>query len=537
MAEIEIGDLNTVGLNKDQEGHWLPPEALTHAMNVRVVSDGVERIGGQLRVFGTPNIAPHFAMSVQSPAATFWLYTGSTLGLPLTGPRPPIKASVWDGTNHTDITRASGGNYNAGETRQWNGTLLGGIPILNNGADDPQYWAALDVGIKLDRLPNWPLNTRAAVIRSFGNFLIALNTTEAGVNYPHTLIWSHPADPGAVPPSWDFTDPTRDAGRTALPDVNAGIITDGLPLRGHFYIYKEGSTWRMTHVGGQFIFNFDTFLETSGILAPRCVALTGDGANHVVATQDDVIVHNGNTAQSLLTNRFKRYLNNNIDAVNYRNAFLFSNPYRDEMVFCYPEPGSTHPNRALVWNYKNGQFGVLTETDVNFRNAAHGQIETSSPETWAGGTSTWGDFDGSWSDLSRRRVILCVTDEEHFHAYDDSTTTTNDGIPFTGIVQRENLALLGRKRNNEWIVDFEKRKMLRRLWVRAKGGPINVRVGFTEQMGGMISWTPTQIFNPNTQHWVDFFGSGRAVSVEFSAQVPFKVLSYKLEGEAVGEGI
>lgn len=535
MAEIEIGDLNTIGLNKDQEGHWIPPEALTQAMNMRAVSDGIERIGGQLAIFGTPNIAPHFAMSVQSPAATFWLYTGSTLGLDPAG--PPIKASVFNGTTHTDITRTTGGNYNATETRQWNGTLLGGIPILNNGVDDPQYWSALSVGTKLTKLLNWPANTKAAVIRSFSNFLIALNTTEAGVNYPHTLIWSHPADPGGVPVSWDFNDPTYDAGRTALPDVNAGIITDGLPLRGHFYIYKEGSTWRMTFVGGQFIFNFDTFLETSGILAPRCVALTGDGVNHVVATQDDVIVHNGNTAQSLLTNRYKKYLNNVMDAVNYRNAFVFSNPYRDEMVFCYPETGFIHPNRGLVWNYKNGQFGVLTEIEVNFRNAAHGQIETGVPEQWDQGTSLWSDFDGAWSNLSRRRVILCGTDDEKFYGFDDPTTTTHDGTLYTGTIQRENLALLGRKRTGEWIVDFEKRKMLRRLWIRATGGPINVRVGFTEQMGGTISWTAPQSFSPATQHWVDFFGSGRAVSVEFSSQLPFKLLSYKLEGEAVGEGI
>jgi hypothetical protein len=293
----------------------------------------------------------------------------------------------------------------------------------------------------------------------------------------------------------------------------------------------------MTQVGGQFIFNFDTFLETSGILAPRCVCLTGDGANHVVATQDDVIVHNGNTSQSLLTNRFKRYLSNNIDTVNYRNSFIFANPFRDEVVFCYPEPGFTHPNRALVWNYKNGQMGVFTEADVNYRNAAQGQIETASPEQWDQGTTTWDDFDGAWSNLSRRRIVLCGTEQSKFYAFDDPTIITNDGAPFTGRIQRENLSLLGRKRNGEWIVDFEKRKMLRRLWIRAVGGPIDVRVGFTEQMNGAVSWTPAQSFTPLTQHWVDFFGSGRAVSVEFSAQVPFRVLSYKLEGEAVGEGI
>jgi hypothetical protein len=350
MPEIEIGDLNTVGLIRDQEGNWLPPEALTFAMNMRSVPDGMERIGGQLSVFGTPPVPPHFAMVVQSSTNVFWLYTSLN------------KAYVWNGSTHSDITRLLG-DYTASETRQWNGTLLGGVPILNDGQDDPQYWSALNPATKLAILPNWLPNTKCAVMRSFGPYLIALNTLEGGVNFPHTLIWSHPADPGTVPASWDFTDPTRDAGRSQLPDVGAGVIMDGLPLRGHFYIYKEGSTWRMTQVGGQFVFNFDTFLETSGILGPRCVCLTGDGQNHVVATQDDIIVHNGNTANSILTNRYKKYLANAIDTNNFRNSFIFANPFRDEVIFCYPEAGFLNPNRALIWNYKNGEKRTLiTET-------------------------------------------------------------------------------------------------------------------------------------------------------------------------------
>jgi hypothetical protein len=408
---------------------------------------------------------------------------------------------------------------------------------LNNGADIPQHWPTLSVGTKLADLPNWPSTLRAAVVRSFGPYLIALNTLESGVTYPHTLIWSHPADPGTVPISWDYTDPTKDAGRTALPDVGAGIIMEGLSLRGNFYIYKENSTWRMTQVGGQFIFNFATFQESSGILAPRCVAITSDGSKHVVATQDDIIMHDGNTVSSILTNRFKRYLANNIDSQNFRNSFLFSNPYRNEMVFCYPEPGFIQPNRGLMWNYSNGQMGVFTEVDVNYRNAAYGQIETASAETWDGGTTTWADFDGSWSQISRRRVILCGTDQQKFFAFDDPTTTTFDGVPFMGKIQRESLGLLGRKRNGDWIVDFEKRKMLKRLWIRATGGPIAVRIGFSEQMGGLTSWSAPQNFTSTQQQYLDFFGSGRAVSVEFAATVPFKVLSYKLDGEQIGDGM
>src|SRR5512139_1645358 len=373
MPEIEIADLGSVGLIRDQEGNILPPEAWTYARNVRAVPDGIERLGGQTSIFGTPSDAPHFAIPISSTSAVFWLYVSLT------------KAFVYDGAVHSEITRLAG-NYNASDSRQWNGCLLGGVPILNNGIDDPQWWSALNAGTKLDKLPNWPANMKAKVIRAFSNSLLALNVTDGGTNYPHMIQWSHPADPGSVPITWDHTDPTKDAGRIELPDVNAGIIMDGLPLRGNFYIYKEGSIWRMRFIGGQFLFDFDTFLESAGILAPRCVTITADGGQHVVATQDDIITHNGNAYDSVLTSRYKRYLFNNMDPVNYVNSFIFTNPVRDEVVFCYPEPGFVNPNRAIIWNYRIGQRGAITEADVNYRFAQMGPIEPDSGETWATGT-------------------------------------------------------------------------------------------------------------------------------------------------------
>ena len=521
MSVIEIADLGTVGLIRDQEGNILPPEAWTYARNMRSVADGAERIGGQQQAFGTPPEAPHFAMPISTGANTFWLWTSLTKGY------------VYDGATHTDITRLSG-NYTAGNTRDWNGALLGGVPILNNGSDPPQQWSPLNTGTKLATLDNWPASTTCKVMRAFGPSLVALNVTESGTNFPHLVRWSHPADPGTVPVSWDAADPERDAGRIDLPDVNAGVIMEGLPLRGNFFIYKEGSIWRMTFVGGTFLYDFKTFLETSGILAPRCVTITGDGSKHVVASQDDILIHDGNSYQSVIANRYKKYLYNAMDPINYINSFIFVNPFRDEIVFCWPEIGMTNPNRAIIWNYKLGKDGVITEADVNYRNAAIGTVETSSGTLWDDPPDTeWDEELEPWSLQTRRKVIVCATDASKFQAFD--TGIDIDGVSFEGKVQREGIALIGRKRTGEWIVDYQKRKMVRRVWIRSTGGPINVRVGFQEQENGPTSWTPAQSFNSETQHWIDVFGSGKTVGVEFSAELPFKVLSYKIEGEVSGD--
>jgi hypothetical protein len=522
---IEINDVGNYGLIRDTEGYGIPPEAWTYAENVRIKDGGIERQLGHTQVFGTPGVAPHFALPIKSGAdAIFWLYTSLT------------KAYVWDGTNHTNITRqvaAADVNYTANNTRDWNGTLLGGVPILNNGTDVPQYWPTLDVSDKLDPLSNWDTNHRAKIIRAFQNHLVAFNVTKSGVLFPHLVMWSHPADPGSVPSSWDVTDATVDAGQTDLADVQAGLIRDAMGLRGHMYVYKEGSTWRMSYIGGSFVFDFDTFLETSGILAERCVAMTPDGTRHVVATQDDIIVHNGNQAESVLNKRFRRQLFNQIDTTNFANSFMWSNPAYNEVGFAYPESGSTNPTRALIWNYKEGQMGALTERAVNFRNCITGEIQNASDLTWDTVTGSWDDQTLPWSSSQRRRTIALHTDDTKFALMDDGGTILGTG--YIGTIRRENLAIAGKKRNGEWIVDFTTRKVIRRVWLKMDGAAVSVRIGFQTFPNGAVTWGTVKTFTPGTDRYIDVIGSGVSLAIEITGTSFWRLNGYMVEGELSGQ--
>lgn len=523
MAEIEINDLAMIGNVRDIPAYQLPPEAFSQAQNVRFYNEGFEVVHGRTPVFGTPGVAPHFALPISSTSQSFWLYVSLTKGY------------VFDGTTHTNITRQTASvdvDYTATQTRQWNGTLLGGVPILNNGIDLPQYWPTLAPATKLANLANWPTTLRAQVVRAFSPFLFAFNLVDNSVAYPHAVQWSHPADPGAVPTSWDITDPSVDAGRVDLADVDAGVILDALPLGGRMMIYKEGSTWRATFVGGQSIFDFKAFLETSGILAPRCMTLTGDGQKHVVATQDDILLHNGVSADSIVTKRYKKYLFNEIDTTNYRNSFMFTNPYFNEIWFCFPEAGEEHPTRALVWSYNEGKLGAFSEVEIDFRNVATGVIETPAVDTWATVSGSWETYEGPWSENVRRKLVACDPANTQFLSLD--TGTDFDGAPIQAIAAREGLSVTGRKRNGDWIVDFRSMKFIRRLWIKGSGGPFDVRVGFSTLPDGSVAWLPAQSFNPATQNYIDFVGTGRAFAIEFSSSNPFRVDGYKLDGDVTG---
>lgn len=526
MGIVDINDIAAIGAVRDRSSYELPPEAWTTALNMRAVDDGMNSLLGWEGIFGTPTVAPHFLFPIRTAAATYWIYTSLT------------KAYDFDGTTHNNITRLSG-DYAANGGQDWNSTILGGIPILNNGVNLPQYWATPGLG-RLADLPNWDANARAKIIRAFGPFLVAFNLTDSGTNKPHLVRWSHPADPGSVPSSWDVTDPTKDTGQSDLPDVQAGLIQDALPLSSIMYIYKEGSTYKMRFIGGRDIMDFGQtpWLTTSGILTARCVCVTGDGLRHVVATQDDIIWHDGNQVVSILDQRQRRRLLNDIDATHFDTSFIFDNFAYKEVWFCYPSSGASFPDKALIMNYSDSKAWVITEADgITFRHAIAGRVESSSEETWADNpTEQWDTDTGPWSTLLRRRVLLAGTGSTKIFNLD--RTQTRDGTSFSTQLAREGLSILGQDRKGAWIVDHQLEKMIARLWPKIQGGPINIRVGAATTVNGAVTWGASSSFDPSVTLTADIEPvTGRANAVEFSGPsgTSWRMDGYKLDIQPVGD--
>lgn len=525
--EFDINDLASIGSVRDIKAHQLPPEAFTLALNMRISDNRLESLQGWSQIFGTPGVAPHFAMSVITPGTKFWLYVSLT------------KAYGYDGTSHTNITRQSAGvdvDYTTNDTPNWQGTLLGGVPILNNGGDVPQYWSPVSLGQKLQNLSNWPATLRAKIIRAFGPHLIAIHVTKSGTVFPHMVKWSHPADPGSVPVSWDETDPTRDAGEKDLSDTDAGLLQEALPLGSTMFLYKDQSTWKMRYIGGQFIFDFgeSAWLTTSGILAPRCVCVTSDGLRQVVATQDDIIWHNGNAVESILNNKQRRRLFNEMDSVNYTRSFIFDNPTYKEIWFCYPSAGAEYPDKALIMNYSDPRRWPVTEAEgITFRYATRGAIENPSEELWDDGDDLWDDDTGPWSELLRRRVLLCGTDATKFYNLDSGPT--RDGVAFTSTLQRTALGLIGKKRDGSPIVDFQRRKMIKRIGPKLEGPAVSIRFGVQQTVDGAIEWGAAATFDVATQKFCDpEWKSGNAVGFELTG-TGFKLDGYTLDIVPLGK--
>lgn len=531
---IEVNDLDSIGQVNDVAAHLLPPEAFTVLLNVRFRKNGIEVTLGWEEVMvpsgGSRMWDPHFALPIKTPSVTYWLYTSLD------------KAAVFDGTDDFDITNV-GGDYSANESWEWNGCILGGVPILNNGNDVPQYWS--DVGNTsqaLEDLPNWPSGMTAKILRSYGPFLVALNIQESGDNYPHLIQWSHPADPGSVPSSWAYDDPTLDGGRKDTPDVNSGEILEALQLQDTLYIYKESSIWKMKFIGGRFVMDFGSgpWLEGIGILGPRCAAVTGDGFRHCVATRDDIIVHNGNSWDSVLTERQRETLFQQMSLDFAFKSFMFCHVSKQEIWFCYPETGQEEPNKALVWKYQKGKGAISFVDGITFRNAVRGDIEGASSETWDEGGDTWDEDTGPWSEIFRQQIVLCDPTASKLLQLDKGNT--KDGTAFSPTIIREALGVTGKKRNGEWISDVHSYKFVDSIWPKAEGEPFRIRVGFQESVNAALSWQPYITFDPESMRYVNPFvdenlpGSGVLFSIEFSALsgAQWRLDGYKIDVNVVG---
>lgn len=428
MPLVRIGPSGSVGVNRDVSAHELPPEAWTDARNVRFLDGMAWQFYGHGEVYSGAPVVPHHVAACNVGGVRYWIYAGLSKLYGVTGAGGTV--------THTNLTRQTAGvdvNY-SGAANAWTSTLLSGIPILNpgNASDPPQRWD-LNTGHRFQALDNWPAATVCRSMRAYKNFLVALNVTKAGARFPFMVKWSHPADPGAVPVSWDETDPTLDAGEADLAEGYDAIV-DGLQLRDSLMIYKESSVWRMDYTGGPYVMAFAKVLGTSGAMNRNC-ATEVDGF-HFVLTGSDCIVHDGQSATSVLDKTTRRSLFQLIDAQNAGRCFVFKNPFLNEVFACFPQAGSATPNLALVWNYRDRT--VAFRDIPNLNHAAYGPVEVGLSQPWDGDASPWASDITLWNASEftpdAARVLMASNDQKLFLL--DSSTTFDGAIPAARLERR-----------------------------------------------------------------------------------------------------
>lgn len=429
MPKVTIPNAGAVGVVMDLAAHELQPAAWTDARNIRFLDGSARQFFGHGPVYGTPTVVPMHVVPVSIGPAYYWLYAGA---------KKIYAATVTNGSAvHTNLTRQTAGadvDYN-GAPNTWTSAVLSGIPILNNGVDVPQRWD-LSTAHQFQALDAWPSTATCKAMRSYKNFLIALDVTKAGTRFPFMVKWSSPADPGGVPLTWDQTDPAQLAGEYDLAEGGDYVI-DGLQLRDSFMIYKQQSVWRMDFTGGAFVFSFRKVLGLSGAMNRNCVVEL-DGY-HFVLTGSDVVIHDGQSQTSVLDKVARRALFQDMDVAYNDRAFVFKNPFLNEVYVCYVPIGATVPNKAMVWNYKDRTVSYRDMPNVH--HAAYGPVDNTLGGSWGADNDSWESDLTAWNgpDFTPflTRVLMASSDQQLLML--DASTTFN-GVQPMAYLERRGLA-------------------------------------------------------------------------------------------------
>lgn len=505
-----IPNTGEFGLIADQAPQEIPVNAWSDVQNFRFRDGKAERMLGQKSVFATPVVTPYFVTPYGTSTARFWITAGLT------------RVFADDGTSRTEIT---GAPLLGSIEDRWTGGSLNGVLVLNNGRNIPRYWGGNTATTLVD-LTGWTSTWRAASIRPFKNYLVALDVTKGSTRYPHMVKWSAAADPGTIPVSWNEADPSIDAGELDLAET-PDLLVDCLPLGDVNIIYKERSMYAMQYIGGEFIFRFQRLPGNYGMLSRGCAANTPNG--HVVLSAGDVVLHNGQGPQSILTAKVRNWLFSQIDSDNYKRCFVTSNPSRNEVWICFPEALQTSCTKALVWNWVDGTFGVRGLQNVTY--GASGQLDYSLYNNWDGDTDSWDSDVTPWNTVNETasydtRLLLC---SENIDVSAVDASNTNNGTNVSAYVERIGL-----------VFDApDKVKTIKRIIPRVDavaGTVITIEVGGSMSAEVDPTWQPAVTYTVGTSYQANLFATGRYLGVRFSSTGvnSWSIRSYDIEYEVRG---
>ena len=647
MALINIDNVGQVGIVKEKSSWNLPPNVWSDGNNVKTEEGSIKKCPGYSEVMATCPIAPYHITQITLGNPEYWVVGGltaiyaydntgtsttlngdinssvttvtvaSTTGfedsgtitigeenITYTGKSTTQFTGCTRGTDSTsaashtngdavvraskwyNITRSSGA-YSATADEGWTSTIIGGVLVMTNNFDNPQYWALTDgkplSSQLMQDLTNWPsltlldggindsvttitvdstedfpsagtinigsekisytgvtsttftgctrgadstsaashsdnaevkITTLCKSMRAFRSFLIALNITKDGVNFPRVVKWSTESATQTLPTSWNETTSTVDAGEFELAD-SKGDILDGLQLRDSFMIYKEDAVYSMTFVGTPFIFSFRQLSPTIGAISKNCVAEFDGG--HAIFGKGNFYINDGQRIKPILPMKLKEYVFQSIDGQQTNKCFVTADYGRTEILFCFTADGATtdQPNKAVVWNYITNTFTIRDIPDLS--HIGYGNVGNPiRATTWAATTDTWESSTGPWTmsyDLQDK--VLLFADPGNTKLYRDNSGNKEDTTFMDSYIERSGLTL-----NEQGQPDQTTVKRISAIYPKmsiSSDNEINVYLGTSMSTEEGITWNAPTTFNPNTQSKVSVRGTGKLYAVKFES--------------------
>ena len=499
MPNLPIENVGRFGFETDKQPYELEVEAWSEAKNIRFNALGAKKFTGHKLVYTTTMLHdPYWLFSWPSSASPgfSWLYPSFT------------RMARIIGTAHSDVTRFTtvlgDDDYLATVSSLWSGILLGDLPIwCYDGQVDPPQSLNL-ANSRFEDLPNWPASTFTDILVTIKSFAIALRVKKSALAFnPRMVKWSEPAEPGTYPNSWDETDPTKLTGEVTLADTDGEIIA-GVQLGETMLIYKSDSVVSMRFVGGQSVFAFNTVFSEFGALSREAVGELE--TSHVVVTEGDVVVHNGQTFKSVIDKKNRNLLFKFMSSALKAKTQVKVYEQLTEVWICYCDVNSLGQlNKALIWNYLDNTWSQRDLQEFSY--IAFGFIDTISVgQTFNDISGTFDTDLGPFDETAASPVFdeLMAADAANRDLLALNFTEQFNGVNITTLLERTGLAVVGRDRQGSWRIDLDSTKFIRRVHLKmVANGPVNVFVGAQQRVNGPVAWSGPFSFDPVTQSFFD----------------------------------
>lgn len=415
----------------------------------------------------------------------------------------------------------------------WAATNISGLSVLSRKGMIPYARNLLtDSTYKLMSLGNWSSSDSCAVVRSYNDFLIAMNVTKGTTEYPTMVKWSDIVPYGAAVSAidWDVSSTTNSAGENVLGELTSPLV-DGAVLGTQFILYSANQVWAMEYTGSSLVFNFRRLFPTGGIINVNCVSEVE--GKHYVFGVDDIYVHDGQTKKSIADTRVKRRIFRSLDTSKVKRFFVVHDSIVNLIYFCYVTkesevgfPGTSYCNQAAVYNYRSDTWSFMDLPNIVGGSEATvdqvaGQYENVL-NTYDSYNTSFLSFDAASAKMP---VMLGSTDTNN--TLTESRVYAVD-LPTSGLISkpismetfkpafvaREGLDL------DELKQDLRGYKQIRTIVPQAQfdgsDGTFTFQIGAADLPGGAITYSTTYTFDPKTDYKIDTKVAGRYLAYKIT---------------------
>jgi hypothetical protein len=522
MPIFNYRNMGQVGVVSDLAPWDLPDNALSDGRNFRVSAGKIQASGGSklMSQSGAGSELGHIDQTKMFNGENEWVVCGAD-GI-----------YVFNGVAFDKIYSVSGLNPDL-----WSTCKIGRVIFFNHPDHMPLFWISDDEQLGAPEPLPWSPTVadwqaqgcKARVLASHRNFLFAMNTTEIENGetnyYTDRIRWSHPVEPNGIPYTWE---PANNADKSSLAGYvtlgRGGEIIGGESMRDAFVVYSAEAVNILDYTGDALMWRRRTVSQTAGLIGKEAVEEVR--GNHYFMAADDIIIFDGNQAQSLLHNRLRKRYANTIDTVNLKNSFCFHNKTFNEIWFCYPEKGHTYPTTALAYNYRDNTMAIRDlSLEKEFRHAHYGKT-TGSDLTWNTVETEWSSERSSWRLGGQNPfdgMSLAVSGD---NVYNVDTQTPDEDI--TTFVERQQMPVAGHDTNTT----------VTRLYPQVEGSStVKVSVGSHQHAGDGVAWAKPVDFTASEDRKVDIRSTGELHSfkVEGKAKDNFNLTGFDVEFALAGK--